>query len=357
MSANFVDVMLIDADTVSFLLTVFPGLAAKVGAAAGSALPLLALFWWLDPFRVRLRIAALGAVGCLAALSALSLAVPMDREKAFESADYVSQFARSGTRALFDLATRGLLESDSAVRRSSFVGRARGLQAGAAAAAHRSRARRVELRHQRRAGRQGAGRLSKPLPFVRWQGAHVPRRRRGRADLVHRIQRAERTFGALLRPFRRVRDADRRRARHAEPAERAAQLRLSTPTASIPGSARSSARAISRRRSASITSTTPRTSKTRDVEPDEFYYAFTADLLKRDHAQGPMFVFTYLMANHFPWTYRYRDELLAGLARSRQWRRERPSHRRISAPAGHERARLQGVHRAAANAISRTSRS
>ena len=51
--------------------------------------------------------------------------------------------------------------------------------------------------------------------------------------------------------------------------------------------------------------------KTRDVEPDEFYYAFTADLLRRDHAQGPMFVFTYLMANHFPWTFRYRDELSA----------------------------------------------
>ena len=50
--------------------------------------------------------------------------------------------------------------------------------------------------------------------------------------------------------------------------------------------------------------------KTNNVEPDEFYYAFAADLLKRDHAQGPMFVFTYLMANHFPWTHRYRDELL-----------------------------------------------
>jgi len=24
-----------------------------------------------------------------------------------------------------------------------------------------------------------------------------------------------------------------------------------------------------------------------------------------------MFVFTYLMANHFPWSYRYRDELSA----------------------------------------------
>ncbi len=143
MSANFVDVMLIDADTISFLLTVFPGLAARVGAAAGLALPLLVLFWWLDPFRVRFRIAALGAVGCLAALSALSLAVSMDREKAFESADYVSQFARSGTRALFDLATRGLLESDSSVRDRLSVGSARGLQAGAAAAAHRPRARRV----------------------------------------------------------------------------------------------------------------------------------------------------------------------------------------------------------------------
>ncbi len=84
-----------------------------VGLAAAVIVPLLVLFWWLDPFRVRMRIAALGAAGCLAALGALSLAVPMDREKAFEAADYVSQFARSGALALFDLATRGLLESDS----------------------------------------------------------------------------------------------------------------------------------------------------------------------------------------------------------------------------------------------------
>ena len=227
MSANFVDVMLIDADTVSFLLTVFPGLAAKVAAAAGIVLPLLVLFWWLDPFRVRLRIAALGAVVCLAALSGLSFAVPMDREKAFESTDYVSQFARSG-------ALRAVRSDDARPHgvgqrrpRSSVDRRAGVLQAGPAAAAHRARARRVELRHQHGAGRQGAARLSEPLPFVRRQGAHVPGRGRRRADLVHRIQRAERTVGALLRPLRRVRDADRRRPRDAQPAERAAQLRLS----------------------------------------------------------------------------------------------------------------------------------
>src|SRR5258708_9623228 len=116
MSANFVDVMLIDADTTSFLLTIFPGLAAKVSAAAGIVLPLLALFWWLDPVRVRLRTAALGAIICFAALTGLSFAAPMDREKAFESADYVSQFARSGALALYEVATRGLMESDGAVR-------------------------------------------------------------------------------------------------------------------------------------------------------------------------------------------------------------------------------------------------
>ena len=44
MSVNFVDVMLIDADTISFLLTVFPGLArdgrcrrGRIGAAAARA--------------------------------------------------------------------------------------------------------------------------------------------------------------------------------------------------------------------------------------------------------------------------------------------------------------------------------
>ena len=116
MSANFVDLLLIDADTASFLLTIFPGLAARVAAVAGVVLPLLALFWWLDRLRVRLPWATLGAVVCLAALSGLSFVAPMDREKAFESADYVSQFARSGALALFDVTTRGLLDSDSVVR-------------------------------------------------------------------------------------------------------------------------------------------------------------------------------------------------------------------------------------------------
>ena len=46
------------------------------------------------------------------------------------------------------------------------------------------------------------------------------------------------------------------------------------------------------------------------VEPDEFYYNYAADLIRSANArERPLFVLTYLMANHFPWNYRYRDEL------------------------------------------------
>ena len=51
-------------------------------------------------------------------------------------------------------------------------------------------------------------------------------RRLRRADLVHRIQCADRTVGALLRPLELLRHAHRRRPRQARPAAGAAALRL-----------------------------------------------------------------------------------------------------------------------------------
>src|SRR5262245_39477389 len=116
MSANFLDVLLIDADTLSFLMTVYPNLRWWVAGCAAVVVPLIVLFWWLDPFRVRMRWAALGILGSLGALTALSFANPMDREKAFEAVNFVSQFARSGVLAMVDLSTRGLLESDGMIR-------------------------------------------------------------------------------------------------------------------------------------------------------------------------------------------------------------------------------------------------
>ena len=61
MTANFVDVMVIDRDTAAFLFTIFPNLRWNVIAAAVVILPLMYALWWLDPFRIR-RLPALA--GC-----------------------------------------------------------------------------------------------------------------------------------------------------------------------------------------------------------------------------------------------------------------------------------------------------
>ena len=76
----------------------------------------------------------------------------------------------------------------------------------------------------------------------------------------------------------------------------------------------------------------------RDIEPDSFFFDAAARMIGEQHEHGPMFMFVYLAANHFPWDYRYRPDLMP------QWQDlgQRAAGRRISAPAGHERQRLCG---------------
>jgi hypothetical protein len=302
--------MLIDADTVSFLLTIFPHLRGTVVVTAAVVVPLLVLFWWLDPVRVRFRTAALGAAVCLAALTGLSFAMPMDREKAFESADYVSQFARSGALALFDLTTRGLMESDATVRDRLSL-------APPATCKPEQRLPHIVL---------VLDESSFDISAV--PGVKIPV---GYRSHFRSFDGKERTFlvegaggptwfteynvlsGLSARSFGRF-------------AEFVTRIAAGRVTRSLPNALHNcgyrtysiypwlgaflSARNFQKTLGIDHFYDA-KDLKTRDVEPDEFYYAFAADLLKRDHAQGPMFVLTYLMANHFPWTFRYRDELSA----------------------------------------------
>src|SRR5262245_41414474 len=95
MTVNFVDLMIIDWDTIGFLLTVMPTLTRNVLIAAAITLPAAVAIWWLDPLRLRRRSAALGFLVCLGLLTALSFAVPSDPEAEFYGNQYVSKFARS----------------------------------------------------------------------------------------------------------------------------------------------------------------------------------------------------------------------------------------------------------------------
>src|ERR1700753_938499 len=76
MTANFVDLMVIDRDTAAFLFTIFPNLRWSVISAALVTLPLMYALWWLDPFRIRRLPAVACALACLAALAGFSLTWP-----------------------------------------------------------------------------------------------------------------------------------------------------------------------------------------------------------------------------------------------------------------------------------------
>src|SRR5579871_1619385 len=118
MTVNFVDLMVIDRDTVTFLFTIFPDLRWPVIGAGLVTLPLMAALWWLDPFRIRRLPALACALACLAVLTGYSLAYPDEAWRGYYDDGYLSKFARSGVNAVSDFLQYGFLEADaSAVSR------------------------------------------------------------------------------------------------------------------------------------------------------------------------------------------------------------------------------------------------
>src|SRR3981081_517513 len=124
MTANFVDLMVIDRDTAAFLFTIFPNLRWSVIGAALVIIPLMYALWWLDPFRIRRLpavacelacLAALGGffLGCLEVLGGYSLAWPEQAGRGYYDDGYLSKFSRSGVTAVSDFINYGFMESDA----------------------------------------------------------------------------------------------------------------------------------------------------------------------------------------------------------------------------------------------------
>lgn len=114
MTANFVDLMVIDRDTAAFLFTIFPNLRWSVISAGLVTIPLMYALWWLDPFRIR-RLPALACLlACLAVLVGYSFAWPDEAWRGYYDDGYLSKFARSGVTAVSDFVNYGFMESDAA---------------------------------------------------------------------------------------------------------------------------------------------------------------------------------------------------------------------------------------------------
>jgi hypothetical protein len=113
MTANFVDLMVIDRDTAAFLFTIFPNLRWSVVGAAFVIVPLMYALWWLDPFRIRRLPAAACALAFLAALVGYAFAWPDEAWRGYYDDGYLSKFSRSGVTAVSDFINYGFMESDA----------------------------------------------------------------------------------------------------------------------------------------------------------------------------------------------------------------------------------------------------
>jgi hypothetical protein len=308
MTANFIDLMLIDDDTISFLLRVFPDLGRTVAILAAVGLPALGLMWWFDPFRLRRSAAAMGGLACLIGLVALCGAVPSDHEEELERGEYVSKFVRSAAVGAIDLATRGLLESDAAA-------------AGRLAPAQRCEPPR-KVPHIVLILDESSFDIS-VVPGVR-----VPP---GYQDHFRSFDGKARAFviegaggptwfteynvltGLSARSYGRFAEFVTRIAAGRVERGLAVTLRgCGYRTYSLYPWLGAFLSAKNFQTTAGIDHfLDAKDMGTRNVEPDRFYYDATLDLIRRNRGGGPLFVFTYLMANHFPWTYRYRPDLAA----------------------------------------------
>ncbi len=309
MTANFLDVWIINADTVNYLLSVKPNLGRDILIAAAFVVPVLALLWWFDPVRIRRTSAAIGFAACLAALTAVSLAFPQEEWDAFARDDYVSKFVRSGVTAIVELARNGYMESAEVVTE-----RLKTLPD--ATCAPTSKPPHIILVHDESSfDIRAASGVNVPAGYGRHFRSFDGKARRFIVEGVggpswfteYNVLAglSARSFGHFAYYVTHI-AAGRVQRGLPKALHRCGYRTFSVYPAS---GAFMSAKAFQ---------TTTGVDKfvdqrdlgTNRIEPDRFYYEAALRMIERERAKGPMFLFVYLAENHFPWDYRWRPDLL-----------------------------------------------
>ena len=309
MTANFLDVMIINADTVKFLLSVKPDLYRQALMTLALALPALTLLWWLDNVRVRLRTAAIGFVVCLAGLVGMTLAFPQEEWEAFFGDAYVSKFSRSGVTAVVELMRNGYMESDASV-----TDRLKTLPA--ATCEPSAKPPHIILVHDESSfDLRVAPGVKVPLGYGSHFKSFDGRRRHFIAEgaggpswyTEYNVLAglSARSFGRFAYYVTQI------AAGRVERGLPTALRRCGYHTFSIypANGAFMSARSFQ---------TTTGVQKFVDqealgssrIEPDKFYYDAALRMIERERDKGPMFLFVYLAQNHYPWNYRWRPDQL-----------------------------------------------
>jgi len=309
MTANFVDLMVIDRDTAAFLFTIFPNLRWNVIAAALVTLPLMYALWWLDPFRIRRLPAAAGLLACLAALAGQAITWPDEAWRGYYDDGYLSKFTRSGVTAVADFMNYGFMESDAVTAERLKVP----LVDSCHAAGRRPHI--VMIHDESSFDIRQAGSVKVPAGY----GGHFKS-----FDGKERKFLAESSGGASWmaeynvlaglssRSFGRFSYFVTRIA--AGRVERGLPLALqrcgySTVTLYPAYGAFMGARGFH------TTTGIQHFYDAKDlgakgIEPDSFFYDKAVKLIAQQPAKTPLFTFVYLAANHFPWETKFRPDLL-----------------------------------------------
>src|SRR5205814_5287607 len=309
MTANFVDLMVIDRDTAAFLFTIFPNLRWNVIAAALITLPLMYALWWLDPFRIRRLPAAAGLLACLAALAGQAITWPDEAWRGYYDDGYLSKFTRSGVTAVADFMNYGFMESDAVTAERLKVP----LVDSCHAAGRRPHI--IMIHDESSFDIRQAGSVKVPAGYGGHFKSFDGKERKFLAESsggASWIAEYNVLAGLSSRSFGRFSYFVTRIA--AGRVERGLPLALqrcgySTVTLYPAYGAFMGARGFH------TTTGIQHFYDAKDlgakgIEPDSFFYDKAVKLIAEQPAKTPLFTFVYLAANHFPWETKFRPDLL-----------------------------------------------
>ena len=112
LSITFLDFLIIDRDTFSFMLSVFPKLRLPLLLAALAAGPVLWLIWRTDPFRISRKVSLALLAFSTISIAAMGNLVPEQPWEPFQGVNHISNLARSGVVAVSRLSSTGWIEAD-----------------------------------------------------------------------------------------------------------------------------------------------------------------------------------------------------------------------------------------------------
>ena len=308
MTANFVDLMVIDRDTAAFLFTIFPGLRWSVISAALVIVPLMYALWWLDPFRIRRLPAAAAMLACLAALVGYAFAWPEEAWRGYYDDGYLSKFSRSGVTAVSDFIHYGFMESDA-------VATAR-LNVPLLDSCHPTgrRPNIIMIHDESSFDIRGADGIKVPQGYGSHFKSFDGKARKFLAEsnggpswfTEYNVLAglSSRSFGRFSYFVTRI--ASGRVTRGLPLALR----RCGYETVSLYPAFGAFMSARSFQMTTGIQHFyDAHDLGAKDVEPDSFFYDKALDLMSQQASATPLFMFVYLAANHFPWETRFRPEL------------------------------------------------